>query len=81
MITFQIIDDILDTTADTATLGKTAGKDEAVDKTTYVKLHGIERARTIADELTIKAISALKSLPGDTTFLIALAEAMTKRDK
>lgn len=79
-LTFQIIDDILDATADTATLGKTAGKDAAVDKTTYVKLHGIEGARSIANDHTDKAITSLKSLPGDTTFLVALTEAMTKRE-
>lgn len=80
-LTFQIIDDILDATADTATLGKTAGKDAAVDKTTYVKLHGIDAARKIAQEHTEKAITALKSLPRDTAFLIALTEAMTNREK
>lgn len=80
-LTFQIIDDILDATADTATLGKTAGKDAAVDKTTYVKLHGIDAARKIAQEHTEKAITALKSLPGDPSFLIALTEAMTSREK
>ncbi len=80
-LTFQIIDDILDTTADTATLGKTAGKDAAVNKTTYVKLHGIEQARRIADEHTAQARAAFQSLPGDTAFLTALTEAMTKREK
>lgn len=80
-LAFQIIDDILDATADTATLGKTVGKDAAADKTTYVKLHGIDSARLIAQEHTAKAIAALKSLPGDTTFLIALTQKMAKREK
>ena len=80
-LTFQIIDDILDATADTATLGKTAGKDAAVDKTTYVKLHGIDKAQIIATQHTQEAIDALRSLEGDTTFLVALTESMTKRKK
>lgn len=80
-LTFQIIDDILDATADTATLGKTAGKDAAVDKTTYVKLHGIDKAQEIANQHTQEAIKSLISLSGDTTFLVALTEAMTKRIK
>jgi len=80
-LTFQIIDDILDATADTATLGKTAGKDAAVDKATYVKLHGIEKAQKIAAEHTQKAIDSLQSLSVDTTFLAALTESMTKRKR
>jgi farnesyl diphosphate synthase len=48
---FQVVDDILDCTASTATLGKTAGKDAAADKPTYVSLLGLERARAYADEL------------------------------
>ena len=78
-LTFQIIDDILDATADTETLGKTAGKDAAIDKTTYVKLHGIDKAQQIAAQHTQSAIDSLQSLSGDTTFLIALTNAMTKR--
>ncbi len=80
-LTFQIIDDVLDATADSATLGKTAGKDAQADKTTYVKLHGIEAARRMAQEQTNLALAALRSLPGDTGFLIGLAEAMTVRAK
>jgi geranylgeranyl diphosphate synthase type II len=78
-LTFQIVDDILDATADTATLGKTAGKDAEADKTTYVKLHGIDTARRLADEQTSKAVRALASLPGDTAFLTALARKLTER--
>ena len=56
---FQVVDDILDCTASTATLGKTAGKDEAADKPTYVALLGLERARAYADELRAEARDAL----------------------
>ena len=80
-LTFQIVDDILDATADTATLGKTAGKDAQADKTTYVKLHGIDTARRLADEQTTKAVRALAALPGDADFLTTLARKLIERKK
>lgn len=78
-LAFQIVDDILDATADTATLGKTAGKDAKADKTTYVKLHGIERSRQLAQQHTEKALAALRTLPGDHAFLHALINSMAGR--
>ena len=57
---FQVIDDILDCTASTATLGKTAGKDEAAAKPTYVSLLGLEGARRFAGELETDALNSLK---------------------
>jgi farnesyl diphosphate synthase len=48
---FQVVDDILDCTASTVTLGKTAGKDAAAEKPTYVSLIGLERAREFAADL------------------------------
>jgi geranylgeranyl diphosphate synthase type II len=78
-LAFQIIDDILDATADTATLGKTAGKDAKDGKTTYVKLHGLEASRRFATECTDRALAAIASLPGDTAFLRTLATTMAKR--
>ena len=74
-----IIDDILDATADTATLGKTAGKDAKDGKTTYVKLHGLEASRRFANECTDRALAAIASLPGETGFLRTLATTMAKR--
>ncbi len=56
---FQVVDDILDCTASTATLGKTAGKDEAADKPTYVSLLGLDAARDYARELREDAMAAL----------------------
>ncbi len=56
---FQVVDDVLDCTASTATLGKTAGKDEAADKPTYVSLLGLEGARAYARELHGDALAAL----------------------
>jgi geranylgeranyl diphosphate synthase type II len=78
-LAFQIIDDILDATADTATLGKTAGKDAKAGKVTFVKLHGLDASRDFAREQTGNALSALKPLPGDKSFLIALIDSMAKR--
>jgi geranylgeranyl pyrophosphate synthase len=80
-LAFQIIDDILDATADSATLGKTAGKDARSGKTTYVSIHGLDTARRLAAEQTESALAALRSLPGDTTFLLQLARSMLNRAK
>jgi len=80
-LAFQIVDDVLDATADTATLGKTAGKDAKADKTTYVKLHGLEAARRLAADQTTAALAALARLPGDTAFLVELIRSMADRKK
>ena len=58
-LAFQVVDDVLDVTADSATLGKTAGKDEAADKPTYVALMGLEAAKAYADALAQQAMQAL----------------------
>jgi geranylgeranyl pyrophosphate synthase len=78
-LAFQIIDDILDATSDTATLGKTAGKDAKAGKATYVSVHGLDAARRIARERSDSAIATLRRLPGDTGFLTALAESLVDR--
>ncbi len=64
-LAFQIVDDILDVTADTALLGKTAGKDAKEDKPTYVSLLGLESAKEMAKEQYEKACHALERLPDD----------------
>jgi len=79
-LAFQITDDILDATADTATLGKTAGKDAKAGKTTYVKLHGLEASRRIARQHTDDALIAFRSLAGDSSFLRSLTETMAGRN-
>ena len=58
-LAFQVVDDVLDVTADSATLGKTAGKDEAADKPTYVALMGLDGAKAFADALAAQAAQAL----------------------
>lgn len=78
-LAFQIIDDILDATADSATLGKTAGKDAKAGKTTYVRLHGLEASRRLANERTAAVLQELQTLPGDATFLAALVRTMAAR--
>ena len=80
-LAFQIIDDILDATADTAALGKTAGKDAKADKTTFVKLYGIDASRRIAADHTAAALGAFRALPGDPAFLHALVQSMAGRGK
>jgi geranylgeranyl pyrophosphate synthase len=78
---FQIVDDILDATSDSATLGKTAGKDARAGKATYVAVHGLDTARAIAGEYTAATLAALRRAPGDTSFLAALAGDLLKRLK
>lgn len=78
-LAFQIVDDVLDATTDTATLGKTAGKDARAGKATYVSLHGIATARRLAAEHTEAALSSFRALPGDTAFLLELASGMLVR--
>lgn len=76
---FQVIDDILDCTANTATLGKTAGKDAAADKPTYVSLLGLERAREFADQLRTQALEALAVFNDRGQRLIELTDFITHR--
>ena len=76
---FQVVDDILDCTASTATLGKTAGKDAAADKPTYVSLLGLASAREFAENLRTEALDALAVFGGRATRLIALTDFITHR--
>ena len=61
-LAFQVVDDVLDVTADSALLGKTAGKDAAAGKPTYVSLLGLEAARQLAADLLAQAENALNAL-------------------
>ena len=80
-LAFQVIDDILDVTQTSEQLGKTAGKDVAVQKATYPAIVGLEKSRKIARQLTGKAFAALKIFKGKAVALEALADFLLKRDK
>jgi geranylgeranyl diphosphate synthase type II len=80
-LAFQVIDDILDVTQTSEQLGKTAGKDVAVQKATYPAVVGLEKSRKIAAQLTARAFAALKIFKGRAVALEALAEFLLKRDK
>jgi farnesyl diphosphate synthase len=81
-LAFQVVDDILDVIADSETLGKTAGKDAASDKPTYVSLLGLDGARAQARELLVQALAALdRSTLADTGALRALAHMVVDRDR
>ena len=78
-VLFQIVDDILDSTGTAEELGKTPGKDEASGKVTYVSLHGLERARELADEARARVGERLKALPADTSVLADLVDTIRDR--
>ncbi len=79
-LAFQVVDDVLDVTADSATLGKTAGKDAAADKPTFVSLMGLQAAQSYADRVLDRAHDALRrsGLPCTDT-LHALADWVGRR--
>jgi farnesyl diphosphate synthase len=80
-LAFQVVDDILDVTADSSTLGKTAGKDAQNEKPTYVSLMGLARSQAYAQLLLEQALEALdRSTLADTRALRALAEMVVHRD-
>ena len=80
-LAFQVIDDILDVTQSSETLGKTAGKDIAAQKATYPRLVGLEKSKKIAAQLTAKAFDALKPFKGRAVALEALARYLLGRDR
>ena len=82
-LAFQVVDDILDVTADSATLGKTAGKDAAQDKPTFVSIMGLQASRSYAQELLGRALASLDTLETSglihTDALRALADMLVNR--
>ena len=79
-LAFQVIDDVLDCEQDTATLGKTAGKDEEANKPTYVKLLGLEGARTQAISLAEEAKAAVATYGDAAAALLGLTDYVIKRN-
>lgn len=78
-LAFQVIDDILDVEADTATLGKTAGKDADSNKPTYVTILGLQQAKLLANTLYQAAIDALAPYGEKAQRLRDLAAFITQR--
>ena len=78
-LAFQVVDDLLDYEGNTATLGKTAGKDSRQGKPTYVSAIGVPRARELAEELRQDAHAALGSLGSRAARLEALADFVVLR--
>lgn len=79
-LAFQMVDDILDVTADAAKLGKPVGSDAENEKVTYVSLCGLEKTRALAREKTQAALDALSQFEGDTSHLRILAQSLLERE-
>jgi farnesyl diphosphate synthase len=78
-LAFQVQDDILDITASTETLGKTAGKDEQVQKSTYPALMGLEQAQAYAQTLHDQAFEALEYFGENAKELIEISKFLLDR--
>ena len=80
-LAFQIVDDILDASSDTETLGKPVGSDEENKKSTYVSLLGLDECIKISRQLTEEAITSLNEFEGDTSTLKQFAAYLRDRKK
>ncbi|MEX3961081.1 polyprenyl synthetase family protein [Paraburkholderia sp. EG286B] len=78
-LAFQVVDDILDVTADSATLGKTAGKDAKDGKPTYVSIIGLDASRALAQRLRADAHAALEPFGARAQRLAELADLVVNR--
>ncbi len=79
-LAFQIIDDILDCTADEEKLGKSIGSDEKNNKVTFVSLYGLEKCKETAKELTRKAMDILDLIGGNTETIKAITDYLLNRE-
>ena len=78
-LSFQIVDDILDVTSDSQTLGKPVGSDEENEKCTYVSLKGLDESKRVVSVLTEEAKAVLDNFNADTTALKKFADKMENR--
>jgi geranylgeranyl pyrophosphate synthase len=78
-LAFQVVDDVLDATEGAVQLGKTAGKDQAAHKATYVRVHGMEAARRMATDLLAQAEDALADMGPRADLLRELARMIVRR--
>jgi farnesyl diphosphate synthase len=78
-LAFQVVDDVLDATADSATLGKTAGKDAADNKPTYVSILGLEPSIALAEKLRQDAHAALAPFGEQALRLREIADLIVRR--
>ena len=78
-LAFQIVDDVLDATEGAEQLGKTAGKDSAASKATYVSVHGLDRARVLARDLLLQAEAAVEPLGERGKLLAGIATLIVER--
>ncbi len=79
-LAFQVVDDVLDVDASTATLGKTAGKDAIQGKATYVSAMGLARAKEFAEDLRLQAQAALAPFGERASRLSQLADFIVLRN-
>ncbi len=78
-LAFQVADDLLDETATSEQLGKTAGKDAASQKATYTALYGVDGTRQMAGRLCQEAIAAVRKVERETAFLESIARFIVER--
>ncbi len=79
-LAFQVVDDILDASSDSQTLGKTAGKDAAANKPTFVSLMGLDGAREFARKLHQEALDSLSIWGDNADLLRAIASKVVNRE-
>ena len=78
-LAFQVVDDVLDATADSTTLGKTAGKDAVANKPTYVSILGLPESKQLAQKLCSDALNAIAPFGEKARYLRDLAELIVQR--
>ncbi|MBU5482937.1 polyprenyl synthetase family protein [Clostridium sp. MSJ-11] len=79
-LAFQIKDDILDIVGNTATLGKSVNKDSDQNKTTFIKIYGLDKCKEMMNSITEECIALLNNINADTTNLKNLTLFLLKRD-